>query len=133
MSHVLEHLPKNEIIPTLSRLRARLMTPQSKLFIAVPNAQSNTGAYWAYEDFTHSTLFTAGSLLFVLKSAGFRNVRFLNPDGTAGCGILNRNAKKILLKLYEMNLQFWNSVTSSYYHAPSPRIYTYDLQVIAVM
>lgn len=42
----------------------------------MPNAQSNTDCYWAYEDFTHYTLFIAGSLLYVLREAGFTNIEF---------------------------------------------------------
>lgn len=48
----------------------------------VPNAQSYTGAYWRYEDFTHNIMFTAGSSTYVLRSAGFENIEFLDPDGT---------------------------------------------------
>ena len=38
--------------------------------------QLNTDCYWAYEDFTHYTLFIAGSLLYVLREAGFTNIEF---------------------------------------------------------
>ena len=71
MNHVLEHVPKGEIIPTIVHIRQRLLKSGGVFYVSVPNAQSPTGCYWAYEDFTHSTLFTAGSLLFVLRSAGF--------------------------------------------------------------
>ncbi|MGC9101323.1 MAG: hypothetical protein ACP5HC_08750 [Caldisericum sp.] len=40
----------------------------------VRNVQSNTGAYWAYEDFSHFTLFTSGSIYYVLKMAGFDEI-----------------------------------------------------------
>ena len=58
MSHVLEHFPKDNIIPTLKKAY-NILNPNGKLIVSVPNAQSNTGSYWAYEDFTHSTLFTS--------------------------------------------------------------------------
>jgi len=66
MSHVLEHLPKDYIIPFLEKIKL-LLKKEGILFVMVPNAQSNTGAYWAYEDFTHHALFTSGSIYYVLK------------------------------------------------------------------
>lgn len=57
------------------------------IFISVPNAQSHTGCYWAYEDFTHSYLFTAGSLEYVLRAAGFSNVHIVDADCTTGCSL----------------------------------------------
>ncbi len=50
----------------------------------MPNAQSHTGCYWAYEDFTHNTLFTAGSLLYVLKMAGFAHIEIIDKDALVG-------------------------------------------------
>lgn len=131
MSHVLEHIRKDSIIETLRYIKESLLAPDGGLYIQVPNAQSNTGCYWAYEDFTHHTLFTAGSLDFVLKAAGFKDVRFVNPDCTEGIGILRKTVKRALLKLYVMNTDFWNWVTSSSYHRPSPRIYSYEIKAIA--
>ncbi|MBU1152718.1 class I SAM-dependent methyltransferase [bacterium] len=55
MSHVLEHFPKDQVIPTLKLIRY-MLKDGGKLMMMVPNAQSNTGCYWAYEDFTHYTL-----------------------------------------------------------------------------
>lgn len=81
MSHVLEHLPKDMIIPVLQKIRDSLLNKDGELCIMVPNAMSNTNCYWAYEDFTHNTLFTPGSLLFVLREAGFSDITFLDPDG----------------------------------------------------
>ena len=131
MSHVLEHINKDNIIETLRYIKEKLLTPGGGLYIQVPNAQSNTGCYWAYEDFTHHTLFTAGSLEFVLKTVGFKDIRFVDPDCTEGIGILRKTAKKALLWLYVTNMDFWNWVTSSSYHRPSPRIYSYEIKAIA--
>ncbi len=131
MSHVLEHIEKQYIIETLQLIKKHLMNPGSSLLILVPNAQSNTGCYWAYEDFTHETLFTAGSLCFVLKSAGFENVEFLDADGTRESLLLIKIIKKALLSLYKLNLYIWNRVTSSSYHQASPQIFTYELKALA--
>ena len=127
MSHVLEHLEKPAIIPTLARLRD-ILAPGGVLLLAVPNAQANTGAYWAYEDFTHTTLFTAGSVHYVGRMAGFASVEFLDADGTADSRGLKRLARKLLLRLYAANRRFWNRVTGSATHAGSPDIYSYDLK-----
>ena len=81
MSHVLEHLPKDCIVPMLRKIREDILATDGVLCIMVPNAQSNTDCYWAYEDFTHYTLFTAGSLLYVLREAGFTDIEFLDADG----------------------------------------------------
>lgn len=131
MSHVLEHLEKPDIIPTLRLIRMNLIRKGGALIVMVPNAQSNTGCYWAYEDFTHHTLFTAGSLYFVLKSAGFESVEFLDPDGLEGSILVIKLLKKFLLFLYKANIHFWNRVTNSSFHRPSPQIFTYELKAIA--
>lgn len=131
ISHVLEHLEKSEIIPIIKLIREHLLEEDGTVAVMVPNAQSNTGCYWAYEDFTHQTLFTAGSLFYVLKAAGFAEVCFLDPDGLEGAHPLIRILKKILLSVYKAKISFWNRVTSSSFHVPSPQIYTYELKAIA--
>src|SRR6185437_1801552 len=107
MSHVVEHFPKDEIIPLLCRMKT-LLKQGGGLIVMVPNAQSNTGAYWAYEDFTHHTLFTSGSLYYVLRAAGFAEVVFLDPDCLAGSVWYKKFFRKVLLKLYRANYIFWN-------------------------
>lgn len=131
MSHVVEHLEKNHIISILSLIRQKMLKPGGELVVMVPNAQSNTGCYWAYEDFTHQTLFTAGSLDFVLKSAGFESVEFLDPDGLAGSKPVIKQIRIFLLFIYKMNILFWNIVTNSSFHRPSPQIFTYELKALA--
>lgn len=95
MNHVLEHFPKEKIIPTLSKLKNTLKKGGS-IFIAVPNAQSNTGAYWAYEDFTHSLIFTSGSIYYVLKMAGFDDIEFVDIECLEGL----KFPKKLLKNFY---------------------------------
>ena len=107
------------------------MAPGASLLIMVPNAQSNTGCYWAYEDFTHTTLFTAGSLYFVLKAAGFDTVQFLDPDGLVGSRPGFKQPRAFFLFIYKMNIRFWNLVTASSFHQPSPQIFSYELKALA--
>ncbi|MDD2487242.1 MAG: class I SAM-dependent methyltransferase [Candidatus Gracilibacteria bacterium] len=130
INHVLEHIEKNKIIESLERIK-KMLNPQGKLYISVPNAQSNTDCYWAFEDFTHTTLFTAGSLIFCLKNAGFSKITFIDPDGIEFSRPLIKQLKWFLLKIYKLNKWFWNHVTGSSYHKPSPKIFTWEIKVIA--
>ena len=130
LSHVLEHLPKDKVIDTLFHIREYLLSKNGFLVIMVPNAQSLSGAYWTYEDFTHNTMFTAGSLLYVLNAAGFKNIHFLDPNGFVGSNYFKTRIKSIFLNLFKSieNLKF--KITSSTYHKPSPIIYTWELKAI---
>lgn len=135
LSHVLEHIPKSEIISFLGIVKT-LLNDNGKLIIMVPNAQSNTGCYWAYEDFTHTTLFTTGSLFYVLKAAGFSQIDFVNSSNVQWNKIYRvinilRVFKSFLLQLYKLNRKFWNLVTESSYHKPSPECYSYEIRAVA--
>lgn len=131
LNHIIEHIPKDKIIATLAFIRNDLLAINGKILLSVPNAQSNTGCYWAYEDWTHTTLFTSGSLLYVLRAAGFEKVNFLDTDCSAGKGFLSL-LRKPLLALYRANHYFWNKVTCSYYHEPSPKIFSYEIKAMAL-
>lgn len=131
MTHVLEHLPKDMTVETLAHIRHNILKPDGKLFVAVPNGQSNTGGYWMYEDFTHYTLFTTGSLSFVLKAAGFSTVQYIDADGLIGSTSFKRLVRKALLAAYIRNYHFWNKVTNSSFHAPSQPIFTFELKALA--
>jgi len=109
LTHIIEHIPKDQIISTLSFIKNKFLNINGKLLIAVPNAQSNTESYWMYEDWTHSTLFTSGSLYYVLKAAGFNSVDFLDIDCTLeGKVKIKIFIRKFFLKIYIINKNFWN-------------------------
>jgi SAM-dependent methyltransferase len=131
MLHVLEHFPKTEIIPTLSKIN-KILKKQGKIIIVVPNAQSSIGVYWAYEDFTHELIFTSGSLYYVLKMAGFEEIKFIDIDCTEGLSTIKKIIKKFLLKIYKAKIHFWNIITSSSFHKQSPEIYSWEIKVLAV-
>jgi predicted TPR repeat methyltransferase len=131
MSHVLEHIEKEKVIETLKAIKENLLGKDGFFLLMVPNAQSNTGCYWMYEDFTHYTLFTAGSLSYVLNAAGFERVEFVDPYCLLGSTKIGRIIKMFLIKLYEAKNNFWNKVTSSSYHIPSPKIYAFEIKVKA--
>jgi cyclopropane fatty-acyl-phospholipid synthase-like methyltransferase len=131
MSHVLEHIEKEKIIDTLKAIKENLLISGGVFLLMVPNAQSNTGCYWMYEDFTHHTLFTAGSLSYVLLASGFEEIEFVDPYCVSESSRIGKVIKMGLIKLYEMKNNFWNKVTSSSYHNPSPKIYSFELKVKA--
>jgi len=131
MSHVIEHLEKSQIVETLAAIRQHLLKEGGALMVMTPNAQSLTGCYWAYEDFTHTTIFTAGSLYFVLKSAGFREVVFVDPLGTVGSSAPGRALKHLLIAAHRWRLAFWHFVTDSSFHKGSPQIFTFELKALA--
>jgi hypothetical protein len=126
----LEMNPKEKCIDTLMAIR-KMLAPGGSYIVMVPNAQSHTGVYWMYEDFTHYLLFTAGSLTYALQSAGFNRIEFLDPKCLKGLSAFGQWKRKILLRLYEIQLNFWNRVTASSFHKPSPRIYSFELKAKA--
>ena len=130
MSHILEHIEKKNIIPTLESVRS-MLSAKGWLVLMVPNAQSNTGCYWAYEDFTHHTIFTSGSITYVLKMAGFREIQFIDIACTAGLNWPKKTFRLLFLMLYRLQRQFWNKVTCSAYHAPSPIVLSYEIKARA--
>lgn len=129
MSHVLEHIDKKSIIGTLRIIKDRLLKDDGVLFIVVPNAQSSTHAYWAYEDFTHTVLFTTGSLIYVLKSAGF-SYDLVDLDSFIGGAPWSNRFRRILLPIYKKLKQFERYITQSYYHQPSPISFAYELKIV---
>lgn len=131
MSHVLEHIEKEKIIDTLMHIRKNLLKEGGVFLLMVPNAQAHTGTYWRYEDFTHTTLFTSGSCLYVLRSAGFTRIDFIDPDGTMHMQPLKRSIIKLLLGYYKLKENFWNKILQTSFHKNSPRIYTFELKVAA--
>ena len=131
LTHVIEHIDKEILLQTLSDIKSKLLSPGGKLYLTTPNAQSNTGCYWRYEDFTHTTIFTSGSMIYALKSAGYNDIAFLDPNDTDKHSLPMKYLKLSLLKIFKLNVKFWNKVTGTSFHGPSPEIYTFELKVLA--
>lgn len=128
LSHVLEHFPKDLIVPFLTYLRTNILAKNGTIYLMVPNAQSATGAYWAYEDFTHHLLFTSGSVNYVAQMAGYKNIEFLDVDCMTGLSFKVRLVKSLLLKIYKIKNRLWQFATSSNFHGPSPMILSYEIK-----
>jgi 2-polyprenyl-3-methyl-5-hydroxy-6-metoxy-1,4-benzoquinol methylase len=130
MSHVLEHIKKDDIVTTLVKIRENIIKPGGRLLIAVPNAQSYTGAYWRYEDWTHETLFTSGSLLYVMRAAGFRKLSIWDPDSLMNTRKCLRPCRRLMLWIYYQNWKLWMRVTNSAIHKPSPVVFSYEVKAV---
>lgn len=110
MNEVLEHLPKEQIIPLLQMIRKSLL-PNGILICYVPNLENPFTSYTRYHDFTHTIGFTQNSLRMVMNAAGFSKTDIIIPEGTGGGllktmkktskSILRRIIKKILVLLFE--------------------------------
>lgn len=72
-AHVLEHVPKDELIALLEAIRGALR-PGGKLLIEVPNGDAPLANITRYGDFTHEIAFSERSLRQVMAIAGFSSV-----------------------------------------------------------
>lgn len=131
MSHVLEHIRKEDMIDTLVHIKKYLLKEGGVFLLMVPNAQSYTGAYWRYEDFTHNILFTSGSCIYVLRAAGFTEIEFIDPDGTKHMNPFKRLVIKSLISYHRFKENIWNKILQTSFHKGSPRIYSFELKVAA--
>ena len=76
--HVIEHIPRDQIINLLRELR-RCLADNGCLSIKTPNAACLLGGYHGFGDITHLVQFNEFSLLQVLEQAGFsiKKVEFI--------------------------------------------------------
>ena len=70
---VIEHIPRAQVIPTLSAIFQSL-APGGTVVLATGNLASPAGMFVRYIDFTHESGFTENSLRQVLKAVGFKDV-----------------------------------------------------------
>ncbi len=70
---VLEHIPKEKVIPFLKLIYQTLMTG-GILFLRLPNMSNPFALDSRYRDFTHECGFTEKSIYQVLYVAGFRDI-----------------------------------------------------------
>lgn len=73
---VFEHLPRQEIKPTLKATRARL-APGGRFILRAPNALCPFALPVLYGDLTHQFLITPRTLKHLLRSAGFKGNIFI--------------------------------------------------------
>ncbi|HEY0406093.1 MAG TPA: class I SAM-dependent methyltransferase [Pyrinomonadaceae bacterium] len=85
---MLEHVPKNETLPLLEKLRAALK-PNGLVIIDVPNMDWLFAAHERYMDFTHETGFTRDSLAQVMRNV-FDDVRIVPSTPVVERGLKTR-------------------------------------------
>jgi SAM-dependent methyltransferase len=88
-SHILEHLPKGEVVASLG-LMGRALRAGGRLVVLLPNAGSPLGLPYAFGDFTHEVYFTAMSLAQAAALAGLPIVRIAGvaPDPRRASGLV---------------------------------------------
>jgi SAM-dependent methyltransferase len=74
MIHVIEHIPRKELIPVLAATHDALR-PGGSLLVETGNMASATGPFLRYIDFTHEAGFTENSLRQVLHAVGFPEIQ----------------------------------------------------------
>lgn len=122
LSHVVEHINKIEVINFLKSLK-ELLNKNGSLIVTTPNAQSVTGSYWLYADFTHEWIYTTGSIEYVLRAAGFNKITHLKSK---------RNLfGKILNFLIQKFFGFVNKIGKSFYDTRFPNNFNFEIIVIA--
>ena len=129
--HVFEHVDDNQINLIFEQLK-RILKHNGFLLIAVPNAQSLTGVYWLFEDHTHLRLYTANSLLRLLRFNNFSNVKLLDRYATEGHGIFFKVLRLISLKIVEFLKILVNKLTSNNYHMKGFKVFTYEVKAMGV-
>ncbi len=115
MFHVLEHVPKDEVMPLLKALR-RSLSEKGKLVVEVPNiAHPVMGAYQRYHDFTHTVGFTDQSLGFVLRNSGFRDVTVY------GCRTPRKNLARLVQRTAQDAVELFSGLRLRLYlpHQPT--------------
>jgi 2-polyprenyl-3-methyl-5-hydroxy-6-metoxy-1,4-benzoquinol methylase len=70
---VIEHLPRIQVIPTLSAI-FQALTPGGTVIVETGNLASPAGMFVRYIDFTHESGFTENSLRQVLRAVGFSEI-----------------------------------------------------------
>ena len=71
------------------------------------------------------------SLIYALKMAGFSDVIIIDKDALAGSSGLKKLVRKVFLKLYKLQYRFWNKITASATHSPSPDVFSYEIKALA--
>jgi 2-polyprenyl-3-methyl-5-hydroxy-6-metoxy-1,4-benzoquinol methylase len=124
--HVLEHIPKPDIIPLLRSLQAAL-TPGGNVIVEVPNmANPFTGLFMRYADFTHEVGFTQLSLEYVLRKANFSYVAIGEIKLPLDC------FTRLLQFAVQIPIKYLVSLIYKAYRIPGRSIFSSSLYAMAV-
>jgi len=138
LSHVLEHLDKQEVVGFVKAIRDSL-APNGVLVITVPNMQAPDSNLYRYHDITHEIGFTERSLHQVLFSAGFSEVVFrdfesifyLHRHLKSFCAMPFRGVKHLLFAPLRALYRRWVRIVRSLNGNMSPAIIGPCLMAVA--
>lgn len=111
MIDVLEHIPKDEIIPILKAINNSLKS-DGTFIIQVPNLNSPEGFLHMFNDFSHLNGFNEHSLSQVLIAAGFKYIYF-KPFETIIGNSIKRRIRRCLRELVYVKYKIERRITSN--------------------
>lgn len=78
MFDVLEHVPKDDVLPLLKNIYS-MLADDGVFLCQTPNCYSIAGSAFRYVDWTHVSSFSCYSFDALLHTAGFQSIRILDP------------------------------------------------------
>lgn len=97
---VLEHVPKDKQLDFVRALYNALKRPGT-LILTTPNANARFACRYRYSDWTHTISFTEHSITFLLKNAGFEQIK-INETGFTW-----KNPIRLLIRKF---VRFWHRI-----------------------
>ena len=128
MFHVLEHIEEDNLNFILCEIK-RVLKTGGKILIAVPNAQSLSGVYWMYEDHTHKRLYTANSILRLIRANNFKYPKLIDKYAITGSVLPVKIIRLIFLKTFEFFLKIIFKVSANSFHV-GENVFTYEIKVM---
>jgi SAM-dependent methyltransferase len=108
---VLEHIPKNEMVPFLKSIRFS-MRPGGLLIIQVPNLQAADAYLHRYNDITHEFGFIEHSFAQVLLAAGFKKFSFTGFELFTSGSIFDQ-IKKLFRSIHRAIVRFSRGINGN--------------------
>jgi 2-polyprenyl-3-methyl-5-hydroxy-6-metoxy-1,4-benzoquinol methylase len=134
MHQVLEHIPREDVIPTLTHLRG-LLKVDGLISIAVPNASAIGATFNHARDFTHQVLYEEISLRQVLELSGLTEMEVVLHPPTLY--FHPRRPTRMLARLsnrlrHHLNNAFHRAIYAlGDHYPPRPSCFEYSVEVVA--
>lgn len=116
-SHVLEHVPKDEVIPLLQAIR-KALKPTGRLIVEVPNGDAVLANIMRYGDFTHQISYTERSLRQIMLMAGYTDINIMQAKLPLDhpLRLLQITAQKIIFGLVKLLCRVLDTYVPNYLH-----------------